>query len=65
MATPTERHDVLGGAAVSVWVVGMGLVLAAPDASWYGPGAILWVSGVAAAIAVAAHAYWTRSRHRE
>lgn len=65
MAAPTPRHDVIGGIAVVVWVVGMGLVLGLEDDAWQIAGASLWAGGFVVAGGVAAHAYRTRRRNLE
>jgi hypothetical protein len=65
MAAPSVRHDAVGGAAVAVWVTGMGLVLGTEEAVWQVPGACLWAVGLAVGCGVAGHTYYTRSRHRD
>jgi hypothetical protein len=62
MAPPSPRHDAAAGVGITIWVLGMGIVLSTGELLWQITGAVMWAVGVLAAGGVATHAYVTRVR---
>lgn len=65
MSAPFSPRDVIAGVGISLWMLGMGLVLGHDDAALRAAGAVLWAGGLATAVGVAARVYLGRDPYAE